>query len=78
MTTSEITASRQEYKSLIFSGCAIESNGVSICNLSDYLTRFSGRGPSYQVWSDRHRVHELYHSIDDAVDKFLEVKNRSH
>ena len=78
MKTNRITANRQEYKSIIFSGCAIESNSVSICNLNDYLKRFSERGPSYQVWSDRHRVYELYHNIDDAVDKFLELKNRNH
>lgn len=77
MKTNEITADRQDYKSVIFSGCAIESNGVSICNLSDYLNRPSGRGADYQVWSDRHRTHELYHSLDEAVDKFLELKNRS-
>ena len=67
---------RQDYKSVIFSGCSIESSGVSICNLSDYLHRPPGRGATYQVWSDRHRTHELYHSLDDAVDKFLELKNR--
>ena len=78
MKTNRITANRQEYKSIIFSGCAIESNSVSICNLNDYLKRFSERGPSYQVWSDSHRVYELYHNIADAVDKFLELKNRNH
>ena len=76
MKTNEPTADRQEYKSVIYSGCAIESNGVSVCNLSDYLDRPHGR--RYQVWSDRHRTHELYHSLDDAVDKFLELKNRSY
>jgi hypothetical protein len=69
---------RQDYRSVIFSGCAIEStNGVSICNLNDYLQR-SVRGANYQVWSDKHRTHELYHSLDDAVDKFLELKNRGY
>ena len=76
MKTNELTADRQEYKSVIYSGCAIESNGVSICNLSDYLDRPLGRGRDYQVWSDRYRTHELYHSLDDAVDKFLELKSR--
>ena len=77
MKTNELTADRQEYKSVIFSGCAIESNGVSICNLNDYIDRPPERGANYQVWSDTHRTHELYHSLDDAVNKFLELKNRS-
>ena len=73
----ELTANRQQYKSIIFSGCSIEANGVSICNLNDYLDCPPRRGASYQVWSDVHKTHELYHSLDDAVDKFLELKNRS-
>ena len=77
MKTNELTADRQDYKSVIFSGCAIESNGVSLCNLNDYLDRPPGRGAGYQVWSDRHRTHNLYHSLDEAADVFLELINRS-
>ncbi len=70
-------AQRQDYKSVIFSGCAIESGGVSICNLSDYNGGSSGNGGSrYQVWSDRYRYYGMFHNIDEAVDKFLELKQR--
>jgi len=77
MKTNTDTVDKQEYKSVIFSGCAIESNGISICNLNDHINRPSIRGANYQVWSDRYRVYEMYHNLDDAVDKFLELKNRS-
>ena len=76
MKHNENTASKQEYKSIIFSGCSIESNGVSICNLNDYLQSPPIRGANYQVWSDKLRTHELYHRLDAAVDKFLELKNK--
>ncbi len=70
-------APKEDYKSIIFSGCAIESNGISICNINDFIQPLPRRGPRYQVWSDRHRVYELYHNIDEAVDKFLDLKERS-
>ena len=70
------TASKEDYKSVLFSGCAIESNGVSICNLNDFnkgLTRNSSR---YQIWSDKHRCYDIYYNIEDAVTKFLELKHK--
>ena len=68
---------RQDYKSVIFSGCSIESNGVSICNLSNYNNSSTGNGGSrYQVWSDRHRCYDMFYNIDDAVNRFLELKQR--
>jgi len=76
MKKNNTITSKEDYKSVIFAGCAIESNGVSICNLNDFskgLTRYSSR---YQVWSDKHRCHKIYYNIDEAVDKFLELKNK--
>ena len=75
MIRNKIIAPIEDYKNIIYSGCAIESNGVSICNLNDYICGFD-RSARYQVWSDRHRVYELYHNLDEAVEKFLELKNR--
>tara|TARA_R110000751_G_scaffold49391_1_gene109941 strand:+ start:8311 stop:8538 length:228 start_codon:yes stop_codon:yes gene_type:complete len=72
-----IKATKQEYKSVIFSGCMIETSGVSICNLEDVLsTRVGVPRAKYQVWSDGHRFHQLYFSIDEAIEKFIELKNR--
>ena len=70
------TAHKEDYKSVIFAGCAIESNGVSVCNLNDFtrgMTRYSSR---YQVWSDKHRCYDIYYNIEDAVNKFLELKHK--
>lgn len=68
---------REEYKAVVYSGCTIESRNVSICNLEDWLMNknFAPRN-KYQVWSDRFRFHQLYYNLDEAIDKFLELKSR--
>ena len=68
---------REEDKAVVYSGCTIESRNVSICNLEDWLMNknFAPRN-KYQVWSDRFRFHQLYYNIDEAIDKFLELKNK--
>ena len=72
-----IDATKQEYMSVIFSGCMLETGGVSICNLEDVLnTRTGVPRAKYQVWSDRHRFHQLYFSLDEAIDQFIKLKNR--
>jgi len=75
MNNFKVTASKEDYKSVIFSGCAIDYNGISICNLSDF-ERGLNKGSRYQVWSDKHRCYDLYYNIDDAVNKFIELKNK--
>ena len=75
MMKNKTNASKEDYKNMLYSGCYIESNGVSVCNLNDYINGFS-RPPRYQVWSDKHRVYELYQNLDEAVEKFLELKTR--
>ena len=65
---------KQDIKSVIFSGCSVEKAGVSICNLTNHIAfRLGSKSGSYQVWSDRHRVYDLYKNLDDAVNKFLEL-----
>lgn len=63
------------YKSIIFDGSIVENNGVTLCNLEDVMHQFAPRA-KYQVWCDRLRTYELYHNIDDAVQKFVELKNK--
>ena len=75
MINDQPSASRADYKNIIHSGCYIEANGVSICNLSDHLYGFD-RSARYQVWSDKHNTYELYHNLDEAIDKFLELKRK--
>jgi hypothetical protein len=68
---------KEEYKAVVYAGCSIESKTVSICNLEDWLiSRSFTRGNKYQVWSDRWRFHQLYYNLDEAIDKFLELKDR--
>ena len=77
MNNRKTNAPKGDYKSVIFSGCAIDSNGVSVCNLSDYNNGSIGNGSSrYQVWSDKHKCYDIFYNIDDAVNKFLELKNK--
>ena len=69
------SASRGEYKSVVYSGCSIESYGVSVCNLEDVMNTKTGvPRAKYQVWSDKHRFHELFYTLDEAIDKFIELK----
>ena len=75
MMRNKLNASKEDYKNILYSGCYIESNGVSICNLNDYIQGFN-RSEQYQVWSDKHRVYELYQNLDEAMDKFLELQTR--
>ena len=63
------------YKSIIFDGSIIENNGVSLCNLEDVMHQFAPRA-KYQVWCESLRVYDLYYNIDEAVSKFLELKNK--
>ena len=65
-------ATRDDYKAVIFSGCGIDKNGVSLCNLANYNPRIV-RANEYQVWSHRHSIFELYKNIDEAVERFMEL-----
>lgn len=67
-------ATKQDIKTVIFSGCYLELDGVSICNLENYIKNgVVKRKSKYQVWSDRHQCYDLYQNIDDAVNKFFEL-----
>tara|TARA_B100000029_G_scaffold458970_1_gene488760 strand:+ start:113 stop:334 length:222 start_codon:yes stop_codon:yes gene_type:complete len=68
-------ATAEDYKSVIFSGCAIEYKDISICNLRNYLSRNGiDRDLGYQVWSDKHNCYTIYKNIDEAVDQFIALK----
>jgi hypothetical protein len=70
-----MTSDKSLYKSVIFDGAMVEANGVSLCNLEDVMHSSAPRA-KYQVWSDKHRYYELFHNLGDAVDKFLELKEK--
>lgn len=63
-----------QYKSVIYNGCAIETKNASICNLEDFMMGQFVPRAKYQVWSDKKKKSWLFHNIDDAVNKFLELK----
>ena len=66
-------ATKEDYKSVIFSGCSVEYKGVSLCNLAHYYPRLV-RSNEYQVWSHKDDIFELHKNIDEAVDRFMELK----
>lgn len=68
-------ATKEEYKSVIFSGCSIDYKGVSICNLGNHYKRVVASN-EYQVWSEKDKKHFMYKNIDEAIDKFLELKDK--
>tara|TARA_Y100000004_G_scaffold150628_1_gene172961 strand:+ start:248 stop:472 length:225 start_codon:yes stop_codon:yes gene_type:complete len=63
------------YRSVIFDGSAVESNGVSLCNLENFMHNFVPRA-KYQVCCESMQFHSLYFNVDDAVKKFLELKGK--
>ena len=72
---------KNDIKSVVYSGCFVEKNGVSICNLRHYIDgpsrrQFGSRHGKYQVWSERHRVFDLHHNIEEAVDQFVTLVER--
>jgi hypothetical protein len=68
---------KNDYKSVIFSGCAIESKSISLCDLRHFLPQYRGDTMgAYQVHSDnpRHKYSKIFKDIDEAVNKFVELK----
>ena len=70
-----MTATEDDYKSVIFSGCSIDYKGISICNLANTNPRMVS-GNEYQVWSDKHNHYEIYKNIDEAVREFMKLLKR--
>jgi hypothetical protein len=64
------------YKAIVFDGSAVQNNGVSLCNLKDVMNSSVGvPRAKYQVWCDKQNFHQLYYNLDEAVEKFMELKN---
>jgi hypothetical protein len=68
---------KELYKEVVFDGGSVEANGVSICNLENVMRTSVGIPKAkYQVWSDRKRFYGLFYTVDEAVDKFLELRKK--
>jgi|6_EtaG_2_1085325.scaffolds.fasta_scaffold106021_2 hypothetical protein len=64
-----------DYKAVIYAGCAIESKRVCICDLRNEVTSYRHKGNGmYQVHSDKYEYSKVFLNIDDAVKKFIELK----
>jgi hypothetical protein len=68
---------KADYKSVLFSGCAIEYKDISLCNLADYTSLRSGMSRTYQVHSRKMKFSKIYKNIDEAVSVFLELKRKA-
>ena len=65
-------------KAIVSDGYIVMYKNVSICDLCsqvEFVSRYSSR--LYQVHSDnsKHKMSETFKNIDEAVNKFLEVKS---
>ena len=66
-------ANEVDYKKLLDSGCSIEYMDISLCDLKNYVPWYKRQNKSvYQVHSNKFT--EVYHNIDAAVKKFIELK----
>ena len=68
---------KRDYKSVVFSGCAVEYKDISLCNLGNYVPSRNGMSRTYQVHSRRLKFSKIYKNVDEAVGMFLELKRKS-
>ena len=68
---------KSDYKSVLFSGCAIEYKDISLCNLGNYVPSRNGMSRTYQVHSRKLKFSKIYKNVDEAVSMFLELKRKA-
>ena len=69
--------SKEEIMAVIYYGHMIVStNNTSLCNLEDHMMGAFVPRKKYQVWSDRHKVYDLYHDLGEATDEFLKLSSK--
>jgi len=68
---------KSDYKSVLFSGCAIEYKDISLCNLGNYVPSRNGMSRTYQVHSRKLKFSKIYKNVDEAVNMFLELKRKA-
>ena len=68
---------KKHYRAILDDGCAVERGRLSLCLINDYHGSFR-KTFLYQVHCDDTKVKhsEIYHNIDEAIDKFLELKRK--
>lgn len=67
---------KELYKEIVYDGCSIDTKGISLCNLENTMaSNLSVPKDKYQVHSRSHNYHELFRTLDEAVEKFISLKN---
>lgn len=64
-------------KAVISDGYIVMYKNISVCDLKDHVDFIAKRGTSlYQVHSDntKYRCSDVYKNIDEAINRFEEVK----
>lgn len=64
---------RQNVKDRIQSGRYVDYKGLTICRINDFHRLMHGK-IRYQVHS--HFFSKLYENIDEALDKFFEIRRK--
>jgi len=67
------TSYRQNVKDKIQSGRYVDYKSLSICRINDFYPLMHGK-IRYQVHS--HFFSRLYENIDEALDKFFEIRRK--
>ena len=72
-----MTSHRDRISNKLFNGLYEEYKSRSICRINDFYPLRSGK-IKYQVHNDTHRhlFSELYDDIDEAIDKFFEIRKK--
>ena len=72
-----MSSHRERIKYNISNGRYEEYKTVSICKINDYY-RIANGAIKYQVHNESHKhsFSQLYDNIDEAVDKFFELKRK--
>ena len=68
---------RERIKDKLLSGRYEDYKTLSICRINDFYT-LRGNKVKYQVHNDLHRnsFSELYEDVEEAIDKFFEIRRK--
>lgn len=65
---------KENYRNIVRDGCSVEYKDISLSDLRNYFYWMKNKKRVYQVHSNKFT--EVYESLDEAIDKFLELKGK--
>ncbi len=68
---------KRDYMSVVYAGCIVTYKNITLCDLTDQVPYLKSRqNGMYQVHSDNSKIKfsEIYQNIEEAVNKFIELK----